>query len=97
VIRALALAVLPQPIPPINKELAVQAVIEAIKNNPVRLYAIASAALALIAFYVPSLPVVLILGLVAAILGIGEGVRAVVTPVRKLNPEQPAGETRFTA
>ncbi len=53
---------------------------QAIKDNPVRLFAIASAALALIVFYVPGLPVALILGLVGAILGIGESVRANVTP-----------------
>jgi predicted branched-subunit amino acid permease len=64
--------------------------LEAIKNNPVRLYAIAAAALALAAYYMPSLPVVLIMGLVAAILGVGEGVRAQVTPVRKLPPPPPA-------
>jgi len=57
---------------------------ENIKNNPVRLYAIATAALALLVFYVPGLPVVLILGLVAAILGVGEGVRSKVTPSRQV-------------
>jgi hypothetical protein len=54
--------------------------LNAIKTNPVRLYAIATAALALVAYYVPDLPTVLILALVAAILGVGETVRAAVTP-----------------
>lgn len=55
-----------------------------LKMEPVRLYAIATAVLALVAFYVPSLPVVLILPVVAAILGVGEGVRARVKPMAKL-------------
>jgi predicted branched-subunit amino acid permease len=58
--------------------------VEALKNNPVRIYSIAVAALALVAFYLPGLPVALILGLVAAILGVGEGVRAAVTPNRRV-------------
>jgi hypothetical protein len=68
------------PPPPASKDY----VVEALKNNPVRLYSIAVAALALVAFYVPALPVVLILALVAAVLGVGEGVRAVVTPTRNV-------------
>ncbi len=56
-------------------------------TEPVRLFAIAAAALALVAFYVPGLPVGLILALVAAILGIGEGVRARVTPTSKSTDE----------
>lgn len=58
---------------------------EAIKNNPVRIYAILSAAIAVVAFYVPSLPVALLIALLAAIFGVGEGVRAAVTPNRKLD------------
>jgi hypothetical protein len=89
------------PFGPASKEYAVQSVLESIKNNPVRLYAIATAALALIAFYAPALPVVLILGLVAAILGVGEGVRSQVTPTRKLDATNMAkaadDSTRFTA
>ena len=54
--------------------------LNAIKTNPVRIYAIVTAALALVAFYVPDIPTVLILGLVAGVLGLGEGVRAAVTP-----------------
>lgn len=63
---------------------AMAAVLDAIKTNPVRLYAIASALLALVAFYVPGLPVVLILGVVAAILGTGETVRRHVAPMSKV-------------
>jgi len=58
---------------------------EAIKNNPVRVYTVLVAAIAVVAFYVPSIPVALIITLVAAILGVGEGVRAAVTPNRKLD------------
>jgi hypothetical protein len=99
---ALVLAIFNQPIPavgPTSKEYAVHSVVEAIKNNPVRLYSIAVASLALIAFYVPTLPVVLILGLVAAVLGVGETVRAHVTPTRNLPPtnavDVPEGDVRF--
>jgi hypothetical protein len=77
----------PTSIGPAAKEYAMQAVLEALKNNPVRIYSIVVATLALIAFYIPTLPVALVLGLVAAILGVGEGVRAVVTPTRKLPTE----------
>lgn len=51
-----------------------------LKVEPVRIYSIAVAALAIVAFYFPSLPVALIVALVAAILGVGEGVRHAVTP-----------------
>jgi len=55
-----------------------------LKMEPVRLFAIASAALALAAFYAPALPVPLILGLIAAVLGVGSEVtRRQVTPVAK--------------
>ncbi len=57
---------------------------ESIRNNPVRIQAIIAAALALVAFYVPGLPVVLILALVAAIFGTGEVVRSKVTPTRQV-------------
>jgi hypothetical protein len=59
-------------------------VLEAIRTNPVRIYAVITAALALVAHYVPDVPTVLVLGLVAAVLGIGEGVRAAVTPNSKV-------------
>jgi phosphate/sulfate permease len=52
----------------------------AIRTNPVRLYSVAVALVALVAFYVPGLPVALVLGLVGAILGVGEAVRSQVTP-----------------
>lgn len=62
--------------------------IESLKNNPVRLMAVITAVLALVAFYVPSLPVVLILAIPAAILGTGELVRAKVTPTRNVVVDQ---------
>ena len=40
--------------------------------------------LAVVAYYVPSIPTVLYLGVVAAVLGLGEGVRAAVTPNSKV-------------
>ncbi|WP_405793354.1 hypothetical protein [Streptomyces sp. NBC_01506] len=46
-----------------------------VKTHPARLYAIAVAALALVAHYVPELPSALVLALVAAILGTGEAVQ----------------------
>lgn len=49
-------------------------------HEPVRLYGVAAAALALAAHYFEDLPVALILGLVAALLGVGEMVRGTVTP-----------------
>lgn len=47
------------------------AIIEFVRRNPVRLYAVAVAALALVAVYVPGLPREEVLVLVAAVLGIG--------------------------
>ncbi|MER6364968.1 hypothetical protein [Kitasatospora sp. NPDC001527] len=47
------------------------------KSNPARLYAVFVAALALVAHYVPSLPVALVLALAAAVLGVGETVQRV--------------------
>lgn len=60
--------------------------LEDIKNNPVRIYAIVTAAVALLGHYVQDIPTALVLALVAAVLGVGEGVRSAVTPVRKLDP-----------
>ena len=57
---------------------------ESLRNNPVRIYAVVAAALALVAHYVPDLPSPLILALAAALLGVGESVRASVVPVRKI-------------
>lgn len=52
-------------------------------NEPVRVYEVIAAVLALAAAYV-DLPVPLILGVVAAVLGVaGERVRAQVTPVHR--------------
>lgn len=49
---------------------------DAILNNPVRIYSIAIAVLALVQHYAVDLPTPLIAALVAAVLGIGETVRA---------------------
>lgn len=57
--------------------------LQAILDNPVRLYSIAVAAVALVAFYV-TIPAPLILGLIAAVLGVGEGVRSQVAPMSKV-------------
>ncbi|QDQ14315.1 hypothetical protein [Streptomyces spectabilis] len=46
-----------------------------IKAHAARLYAVAVSAIALVAFYVPDLPDELVLGLVAAVLGVGEAVQ----------------------
>ncbi|WP_030677677.1 hypothetical protein [Streptomyces sp. NRRL B-1347] len=46
-----------------------------IRTHPARIYAVAVAALALVAHYVPELPSALVLGLVAAVLGTGEAVQ----------------------
>jgi hypothetical protein len=55
-----------------------------LKLEPVRIYAVAVSALAVAAYYLPDLPVALYLGVVAAILGVGEGVRSTVTPNSKV-------------
>ena len=54
--------------------------LSSLRNNPVRLFAAATAALALVAHYVPDLPTALVLALVATLLGVGEGVRYATTP-----------------
>ncbi|WP_411094315.1 hypothetical protein [Streptomyces sp. 021-3] len=46
-----------------------------IAQHPARIYAVAVAALALVAHYVPELPSALVLALVAAVLGTGEAVQ----------------------
>lgn len=46
-----------------------------VQTHPARIYAVAVAALALVAHYVPELPSALVLGLVAAVLGVGEAVQ----------------------
>ncbi|MCX5153708.1 hypothetical protein OG914_06745 [Streptomyces sp. NBC_00291] len=50
---------------------------EFIKAHATRIYALAVAVLALTAHFVPSLPSVLILGVVAAALGTGEAVQRI--------------------
>ena len=57
-----------------------------LKNNPVRIYSVAVACMALITQYVPDLPAALILGVLAAILGTGEVVRSKVVPLRNVEP-----------
>ena len=54
------------------------------KLEPVRIYAIAVSVLAVAAYYVPDIPTALYLGVVAAVLGLGEGVRSAVTPNAKV-------------
>ncbi|MEU7160338.1 hypothetical protein [Streptomyces chrestomyceticus] len=49
--------------------------IKFVQTHPARIYAVAVAALALVAHFVPSLPSALVLGLVAAVLGTGEAVQ----------------------
>lgn len=51
-----------------------------VRNEPVRIYSIAVAVLAVVAHYAPSVPTPLYLAVVAAVLGAGQGVRHVVTP-----------------
>ncbi|MEV7278113.1 hypothetical protein [Streptomyces sp. NPDC093111] len=46
-----------------------------VSAHPARIYAVAVAALALVAHYRPDLPSALVLGLVAAVLGVGEAVQ----------------------
>ncbi|WP_406113936.1 hypothetical protein [Kitasatospora purpeofusca] len=48
-----------------------------VTSQPARLYAVVAASVALVAHYVPSLPVVLVLALAAAVLGVGEAVQRV--------------------
>lgn len=71
--------------------------LEAIKNNPVRVMAVLTAMVALAAYYLPALPVALILAIPAAILGVGEGTRALVTPVRKIEAERVARNERIAS
>lgn len=60
-------------------------IIEAIKNNPVRIYSVAVATCALVDFYV-DIPQELYLGIVAAALGGGQYVRSRVTPIARVSP-----------
>ncbi|MFJ1640806.1 hypothetical protein [Streptomyces sp. NPDC088256] len=61
-----------------------------IKAHPARIYAVAVAALALVAHYVPELPSALVLALVAAVLGTGEAVQR--TEDRKTTETASVGE-----
>ncbi|MFD7070355.1 hypothetical protein ACFV97_24330 [Streptomyces sp. NPDC059913] len=61
-----------------------------IRTHPARIYAVAVAALALVAHYVPELPSALVLGLVAAVLGTGEAVQR--AEDKKTAETAPAGE-----
>lgn len=61
--------------------------LELIKNNPVRIYGIIVALLPVLAIFITGLPVAPLLVLAAAVLGISEVPRQLVTPVRKLDPE----------
>ncbi|MGG2460538.1 hypothetical protein ACO0M4_12065 [Streptomyces sp. RGM 3693] len=66
--------------------------IDFIHDHSTRLYAIAAAALALVAHYVQDLPTGLILALVAAVLGTGEAVQRVEDrkTTKALHQEPPA-------
>ncbi|MEU5974286.1 hypothetical protein [Streptomyces sp. NPDC047315] len=48
-----------------------------VSAHPARIYAVAAAALALVVHYIPSLPSALVLGLVGAVLGVGESVQRI--------------------
>ena len=52
-----------------------------LRNEPVRLYSLAVAVLALASHYVADLPTPLLLAVVAALLGVGQAVRGKVTPM----------------
>lgn len=70
-------------------------VINALNVNPVRIYAVAAAALAIVAYYLPTLPTELFLGLVAAVLGLGgEVTRALVTPESKAKAREVAASIK---
>lgn len=55
-----------------------------LSNNGPRVYAVAAAVIALVAFYVPALPVALVLAVVAALLGVGEKVNRANVPASKV-------------
>ena len=61
---------------------SIDSITESIKRNPVRLYAIATAGVQLIHYYVATFPTLLVLALIAATLGTGELVRSKVVPTR---------------
>lgn len=59
-------------------------IVEAIKNNPVRVMELVTAICAVLAFYFGNVPWPLVIAVFAALIGGGETVRAKVTPMRKL-------------
>ena len=59
-------------------------IMEAIKNNPVRVMEVVTAICSLLAFYFGDVPWPLVIAVFAAIVGGGETVRQKVTPMRKL-------------
>ncbi|GHE15350.1 hypothetical protein [Streptomyces alanosinicus] len=70
--------------------------IDFIHAHSTRLYAIAAAALSLIAYYIQDLPIGLILALVASILGAGEAVQRVEDrKTAKALQQEPPLPTRF--
>lgn len=48
-----------------------------LKTHATRVYAVTVAVLALVAHFIPEVPSVLVLGVVAAVLGVGEGVQRI--------------------
>ncbi|MFB7675605.1 hypothetical protein ACFC26_29775 [Kitasatospora purpeofusca] len=57
-----------------------------VRTHAARLYALAVAVLALVAHFVPELPSALVLGVVAAALGLGEAVHRVTGPAPETAP-----------
>ena len=57
-------------------------IINSISRNPVRMYTIAVSMMPLIAFYFANFPGELVVPVMAAVFGLGENVRGVVTPVK---------------
>ncbi|WP_030244185.1 hypothetical protein [Streptomyces sp. NRRL S-350] len=57
-----------------------------VRTHAARLYALAVAVLALVAHFVPELPSALVLGVVAAALGVGEAVHRVTGPAPESAP-----------
>ena len=62
-----------------------------LKTEPVRLYSIAMAVVALAAYFVPTNAWPLVLALVASVLGLGHATRSTVTPL--VDPKDQAGRS----
>ncbi|MFF2039368.1 hypothetical protein ACFVVX_02975 [Kitasatospora sp. NPDC058170] len=62
-----------------------------VRTHAARLYALAVAVLALVAHFVPELPSALVLGVVAAALGLGEAVHRVAGPTPVAEPAKTVG------